>query len=398
MRIRLKKLASYILPLLLIGAMILAYPVSADINVPYQIDSNYVVTLKNVVYDAGDNEQTWYYEVECTGSPAISHFLFEFKEICDPPLDAIVDAGPGTVEISEDYDDTIPPMDKIGIKFETPVLEGEKVQVWFTLKGQWDDGTIEFWIKAGETTPHGTVEGPECKELCNVYISTFPSSTSWIKVEGPGLPPGGIIVDDYNPNQELLYGETYKVTSHVPNGYLFLYWDAGGNIDLSSTSTNPTWMTVLCGGSLAAYIHRIEHDVAAISQTAFETTVEPGTLVEISVTVANYGEVPESFDVTCYYDDEEIDTIRVYDLASGDTETVKFTWDTGGVPLNTYLIKAWADSGEEIEEIESEDNNWCMMELPIFVIPEQPFGTITALISTIAALILFSAKRPSIKI
>jgi subtilase family serine protease len=147
-------------------------------------------------------------------------------------------------------------------------------------------------------------------------------------------------------------------------------------------------MRVLCGGYLAAYIHRIERDVAAIAQIAFETTVEPGTPVEITVTVANYGEVPESFNVTCYYDSTEIDTIRVIDLGPGDTEDVVFTWDTGGVPLNTYLIEAWADSDEEIEELDAEDNNWCKMELPVFVVPELPFGTIIALMSMIAALIL----------
>jgi len=132
-------------------------------------------------------------------------------------------------------------------------------------------------------------------------------------------------------------------------------------------------------------------DVAAISQIAFETEVEPGTPVEIEVNVKNLGDITESFDVTCYYDSDEIGTMRVENLAPGDSTIVTFTWDTTSVPVNKYLIKAWADSGEEIDETD-EENNWCKMQVPVFVIPELPLGTIMALISMLTALVLFSKK------
>ncbi len=138
-----------------------------------------------------------------------------------------------------------------------------------------------------------------------------------------------------------------------------------------------------------------EHDVEAVSQTAVETSVEPGTVVDVEVTVRNNGDFTETFDVTCYYDGTPIGTQSVH-LGPGEYIIVTFTWDTTGVPLNEYLISAWADSGEAIVEVD-ELNNWCDMPLPIFVIPELPLGTVMAFVSMLAALALFK-KRPIIQI
>jgi hypothetical protein len=111
------------------------------------------------------------------------------------------------------------------------------------------------------------------------------------------------------------------------------------------------------------------------------------------VTAANYGDVAESFCVKCYYDNKEIGSKRVCNLPPGESTSLTFNWDTKGVPVNHYLIKAWADSGEEIDESD-EENNWCRMKVPIFVIPELQLGTITAVVSMLAAYILFRARKP----
>jgi subtilase family serine protease len=102
--------------------------------------------------------------------------------------------------------------------------------------------------------------------------------------------------------------------------------------------------------------------------------------------VRNNGNVNESFDVTCYYDSDEIGTIRVENLAAGDSTVVTFNWDTTGVPVNEYDIKALADSSAEIIEVD-EDNNWCTMPLRLFVVPEVPLGTIVAALSMFIAMI-----------
>jgi subtilase family serine protease len=109
-------------------------------------------------------------------------------------------------------------------------------------------------------------------------------------------------------------------------------------------------------------------------------------LVDIEVTVRNNGDVTETFDLTCYYDSVEIGTILVVDLAPGESRVVTFTWDTTGVELNEYDIKAWADSGDEIVEVD-EDNNWCNRPLPVFVVPEVPAGAIAAMTSMMIALV-----------
>lgn len=119
--------------------------------------------------------------------------------------------------------------------------------------------------------------------------------------------------------------------------------------------------------------------------------VEPGEPIEIEVTVKNRGDFRESFDVSCYYDGKKIDTKRVEDLVPDKSKNLTFEWDTEDVSVNEYLIRAWADSGEEIEESD-EENNWYRNDVPVFVIPEVPLGTLTALISTIAALILFARR------
>ena len=147
------------------------------------------------------------------------------------------------------------------------------------------------------------------------------------------------------------------------------------------------------GEKLEIIVEEVEvNDVEAVSQTVAENEVLPGTLVDIVVTVHNPGDFTESFDVTCYYDSVEIGTKRVENLAPGASATVTFTWDTTSVPLNGYAISAHADSGMEILEVD-EDNNWCHMPLPIFVIPELPFGAILALVACIAALAVFKTRK-----
>jgi len=109
-----------------------------------------------------------------------------------------------------------------------------------------------------------------------------------------------------------------------------------GEID-TTDNTSPD-VTVLLG----------RHDVAVISVTVSQTEVLVGESMSISVTVENQGNWTETFNVTAKFDDTEIGTLSVTDLASGASTTLNFNWDTDGVNPGTYTIKAVAStvSGE----------------------------------------------------
>jgi len=155
-----------LLAILLLSSYQIAYTF-ADVGDTHPIpetDPQFEVTLLSVEYDEGKDEQTWTYRIKCLtdADHDISHFVFAFAEICDPPLSKIVSAGPGNPEIHDSYDKTFPHEGVSGIKFDTPVNKGESVEVSFTVEGQWAMGTMGFWIKAGQPVYSGLVSGPDC--------------------------------------------------------------------------------------------------------------------------------------------------------------------------------------------------------------------------------------------
>jgi len=111
----------------------------------------------------------------------------------------------------------------------------------------------------------------------------------------------------------------------------------------------------------------IVRDVAATQQNPSSTIVPQGDTVAIQVTVKNFGNVSETFDVACYYDSTQISVMRIYNLGAGSQTTVSFAWDTTGVPTGTYSIKAKADSADEIDE-SNEANNLCTSPITVKVV------------------------------
>jgi len=87
------------------------------------------------------------------------------------------------------------------------------------------------------------------------------------------------------------------------------------------------------------------HNIAVTSVTASPSMVEwgSGDPVDINVTVEDTGAFSETFNVTIYYDEKEIDrTDADISLDSGENVTLTFTWDTTGVEMGSYTIKAVA--------------------------------------------------------
>jgi len=80
----------------------------------------------------------------------------------------------------------------------------------------------------------------------------------------------------------------------------------------------------------------------AVTKIALSKNVVNDTVVQINVTVANYGSGSATFNVTLYYDLIEISTRMVKDLAPSNVAEIGFAWDTTPVPKGNYTVSARA--------------------------------------------------------
>lgn len=86
----------------------------------------------------------------------------------------------------------------------------------------------------------------------------------------------------------------------------------------------------------------VSHDVAVTSVTCSSLTATIGDIISIDVTASNLGDFPETFDVTAYYENIDIDTQTVTDLPAGQDTYLTFSWNTSDVAEGVYTIKAQA--------------------------------------------------------
>jgi len=81
---------------------------------------------------------------------------------------------------------------------------------------------------------------------CTVNFYTDPSTVGNITVSGADTTYFNGDTKVYN------YSDTFSATANAPVGWVFDHWIAEGNIQLSSTTDNPTTVTIVCGGNLTA--------------------------------------------------------------------------------------------------------------------------------------------------
>ncbi len=158
----------------------------------------------------------------------------------------------------------------------------------------------------------------------------------------------------------------------------------------------------------ATYIKVVIHDVAVTSQVPYPTVVIQGELVTINVTVTNEGTETESFTVNVYYYGEiECCANQAVTLASGETRTLTFEWNTAGIPPGTYYIEARALPVEG--ELDTEDNTCIstaavtVVRAPVggIIVPQESISPITLNATalaitaaiTVCALIIVARKR-----
>jgi PKD repeat protein len=111
------------------------------------------------------------------------------------------------------------------------------------------------------------------------------------------------------------------------------------NVTLTVTDddslTNTTWKLV------TVYTEVPEHDVAIMNVTTSANEVYAEQTVNITVIAKNNGTAVETFNVTVYYDDINVETQNVTYLLPDEETTLMFSWNTTGVtPCNNYTIKA----------------------------------------------------------
>ena len=116
------------------------------------------------------------------------------------------------------------------------------------------------------------------------------------------------------------------------------------------------------------------------------TEVHVGEKVNITLVVENRGTVPETFNVTAYYDNETISTKNVTDLTDGFSITLTFEWSTEGVALGSYTI--WAEASVVTGEDNTLNNKFIMEDKFKVSASEQPFPIEIAVAATIVVAIV----------
>ena len=84
-------------------------------------------------------------------------------------------------------------------------------------------------------------------------------------------------------------------------------------------------------------------DIAVTNVVCSKTVIGQDYLMSINVTVANEGNLNETFYVTVYADSTVIQRQAILSLSGGNSATVTLTWNTTGVSHGDYTISVVAD-------------------------------------------------------
>jgi hypothetical protein len=88
-------------------------------------------------------------------------------------------------------------------------------------------------------------------------------------------------------------------------------------------------------------VQTIVHDIAVLNVTLSKTVVGQGFKCNITLTVANQGNLSETFNLTIYANTTAIET-QAPTLANGTSSDITFTWNTTGFAYGNYTLSAYA--------------------------------------------------------
>jgi hypothetical protein len=105
-------------------------------------------------------------------------------------------------------------------------------------------GSATSQSTTAKVTGGGSLKAVFTPIQCKVTFYTSPTTVGSITYQGGTFTNGQTKV--YN------WGTSGSAKANVPAGYTFVKWEATGNVFLSSTTANPTTVTIRCGGTLKA--------------------------------------------------------------------------------------------------------------------------------------------------
>jgi parallel beta-helix repeat protein len=108
------------------------------------------------------------------------------------------------------------------------------------------------------------------------------------------------------------------------------------------------------------------HDVGITNLGSSRTIVGQGYTLHVNVTIFNYGNNTEIFNVTVYANTTIIHTFENVTLTSRNSTTITFTWDTSSSVKGNYTLTAVADT--VLGETDTADNTfiggWVLVTIP----------------------------------
>lgn len=129
------------------------------------------------------------------------------------------------------------------------------------------------------------------------------------------------------------------------------------------------------------------------------SSIESGKHVNVAVTIKNFGSMPETVDVTAYYDDTQIGQENGTSIARGASTTLTFDWNTQGVGAGNHTI--WAEARSVAGETNTANNKFIMdsdfvvssggLSVPLVLIAAIGVGVVVVLM---VAVYFFKFRKP----
>jgi hypothetical protein len=196
-----------------------------------------------------------------------------------------------------------------------------------------------------------TIDDVEDLRICEFNLTYNTNIVSWVSItvnKVLGDTPSAEAVEAEEAGFvwiKLTYSAPKTTYSPIALVTILFHVDAMGStpLDLHDTKLTDPLDQPIPHEAFDGFFSAAIRDVAVVNVVPSPNDVYKGRIVDINVTVANEGDVAETFDVKAYYDDTLIETITVTNLSSKENTTVTFNWNTAGVEAShNYTIRAEA--------------------------------------------------------